>query len=471
MGKVVQRLTFWEKAGYGFGDLASVLFWQTITAYLLYFYTDVFGITAAAAGTMILVSRIWDGINDPLMGIIADRTNTRWGKFRPYLLWCSVPLAIMGVLTFTTPDLSYSGKIIYAYVTFILFMMLYTAINIPYSSLLGVITPDTIERTSVSSYKYVFAYLSGTIVSITALPLTQYLGGGNEAAGWQKTMMVYGAAAVIFFFIAFVSTKERVAPPPRQKSSVKDDLKDLINNKPWLILLAATIFMVLFVATRISVIPHYFKYYVEEQQMNLFGTVYNLGFVELTSAFNGIGQISAIVGVLCTKWFASLFGKKKAFIVLFIISIISNAAFYVLQPTDVYWIFILQIIYSLTSGPLTPLIWAMYADSADYSEWKNKRRATGLVFSASTMSQKFGWAFGTAFAGWLLTLVGYKANIAQSDAVKEGLRLLVSLIPAFIGILSLIVMLFYKLNEDTMSNIASELEERRKNRNDDLAVT
>jgi GPH family glycoside/pentoside/hexuronide:cation symporter len=303
------------------------------------------------------------------------------------------------------------------------------------------------------------------------LPLTQYFGGGNEAAGWQKTMMVYGAAAVIFFLIAFISTKERVMPPPRQKSSVKDDLKDLINNKPWLILLAATIFMVLFVATRISVIPHYFKYYVEHQQLNLFGTVYNLGFVELTSAFNGIGQISAIIGVLCTKWFASLFGKKKAFIILFIISIISNAAFYALKPSDVSWIFILQIIYSLTSGPLTPLIWAMYADSADYSEWKNKRRATGLVFSASTMSQKFGWAFGTAFAGWLLTLVGYQANIAQSEAVKEGLRLLVSLIPAFIGILSLIVMLFYKLDEDTMSNIASELEERRKNRNDDLAAT
>lgn len=471
MGKVVQKLSFFEKAGYGFGDLASILYWQTITAYLLYFYTDVYGISAAAAGTMIMVSRIWDGVNDPMMGMIADRTNTRWGKFRPYLLWLSVPLAVVAVLTFTTPNFDYTGKLIYAFITFNLLMMLYTAINIPYSTLLGVITPDTIERTSVSSYKFIFAYLSGTIVSISALPLTKYFGNGNEATGWQKTMIVFGIAAVIFFFIAFISTKERVKPSATQKTSVKQDLKDLINNKPWLLLLFTTICMILFVATRISVIPHYFKYYVENQQINLFGKAYTLGFIELTSAFNGVNQISAIIGVLCVKWFASALGKKRAFIILFTISIISTAFFYLLKPEHVMLMFILQIAYSFTSGPLTPLIWAMYADTADYSEWKNGRRATGLVFSASTMSQKFGWAFGTAFAGWLLTIVGFQANISQSEVVRDSLRLLVSIIPAALGLLSIIVVLFYKLDEKTMEQIEYELLERRKEKGEATLTT
>ena len=462
MDKVIQKLSFKEKAGYGFGDLASVLFWQTISAYLLYFYTDVYGITAIAAGSLILISRIWDGIFDPMMGVIADRTNTRWGKFRPYLIWGSIPLAILGVLTFTTPNFDYTGKLIYAWITFILFMMAYTAINIPYSSLLGVITPDPIERTSVSSYKYVFAYLSGTIVSFLALPMTKYFGKGKEAAGWQMTMVIFGIAAIFFFFIAFISTKERVKPPASQKTSVKQDIKDLTDNKPWLVLLFATLLMILFVATRISVTAHYFKYYVGNQQFNLFGTHFTWGFIELTSAFNGIGQWLAIIGVICTKWIANALGKKKAFILLFIIANVSTALFFFLKPEQVILMFVLQILGSFTGGPLTPLIWAMYADTADYSEWKNGRRATGLVFSASTMSQKFGWALGTALAGLLLTIFGFEANIAQSIAVKNGLRFLMSLIPAAMGVIAIIIILFYKLDEKTMEKVETDLEARRK---------
>jgi len=467
MSQVIQKLSFKEKAGYGFGDLASVLYWQTITAYLLYFYTDVFGITAAAAGTMILVSRLWDGINDPIMGIIADRTNTRWGKFRPYLLWLSIPLAIIGVLTFTTPDFSYTGKLIYAYGSFLVLMMVYTAINIPYSSLLGVITPDPIERTSVSSYKYVFAYLSGTIVSFLALPMTDYFGNGNDAAGWQMTMTVFGISAVIFFFIAFISTKERVKPPAAQKTPIIEDIKDLFSNKAWVVLLFITLFMILFVATRISVSAHYFKYYVEDQTVSIFGTYHTYGFIELTSAFNGIGQIFAIIGVICTKWIANALGKKKAFVILFIIAIISTAIFFVLKPENVVPMFIFQILGSFTGGPLTPLIWAMYADAADYSEWKKGRRATGLVFSASTMSQKIGWAVGTAFAGMLLSIFGFEANIAQSAAVRDGLRALMSVIPAAVGVLAVILMIFYKLDEDTMQKIEKDLEARRKESGED----
>lgn len=461
MTNATMRLSIKEKIGYGFGDLASVLYWQTITAYLLYFYTDVFGITAAAAGTMILISRLWDGVNDPMMGIISDRTNTRQGKFRPYLLWFSIPLAIVGVLAFSTPDLSSSGKLIYAYITFILLMMLYTAVNIPYSSLLGVITPDPIERTSVSSYKYVFAYISGTIVSALALPLTKFFGNGNEAKGWQITMAVFGFAAVIFFFITFLSTKERVKPPKAQRTSIGQDLKDLLSNKPWVLLLFTTLLFILFVATRISVTAHYFKYFVGDQPITFFGKTYTYGFIALTSAFNAVGQWLSILGVVFTNYFARKIGKKRAFLILFFTATVSTAAFFVLRPEQVILMFVLQIIGSFAGGPVTPLIWAMYADAADYSEWKTGRRATGLVFSASTMSQKFGWAIGTFAAGMLLSLFGFQANVAQNPDVLYGLKLLMSMIPAAAGVLAMLLILFYKLDENRMSQIEAELNTRR----------
>jgi len=457
----MQKLSIKEKIGYGFGDLASVLFWQTVTAYLLYFYTDVFGITAAAAGTMILVSKIWDAVNDPMMGVIADRTNTRWGKFRPYFLWLSVPLAIMGVLTFTTPDLSASGKLIYAYVTFNLMMMIYTAINIPYSSLLGVITPDPIERTSVSSYKYVFAYIAGTIVSAFALPLTAYFGKGNEAAGWQMTMVVFGSAAVVFFLITFLSTKERVQPPKAQKTSIRQDLKDLFSNGPWVLLLFITLLMILFVATRMSVTAHYFKYYVGDQQLTIFGKTYTFGFIALTSAFNAIGQWLAILGVIFTNFLVKKVGKKPAFLGLFITAVICTAAYFVFSPEDIVLIFVFQIIGSFTGGPLSPVIWAMYADTADYSEWKTGRRATGLVFSASQMSQQIGWAIGAFVAGSLMSTFGFQANMEQNIDVKNGLKALMSIIPAAAGVLAIIVSLFYKLDEKMMSQVEADLSAQR----------
>jgi len=459
--KSTGRLSFWEKAGYGFGDLASVLYWQTISSYLLYFYTDVFGITAAAAGTMILVTRMWDGVNDPLMGIIADRTNTRWGKFRPYLLWISVPLAIMGVLTFSVPDFGYSGKLIYAYVTFTLFMMLYTAINIPYSSLLGVITPDSVERTSVASFKYTFAFASGILVSAIALPLATHLDKSYPGKGWSITMAIFGAFAVVFFLVTFLSTKERVQPPPKQKTSIKQDLLDLAANRPWLILLIATMLIILFVATRMSVTTHYFKYYVGTQTLSFLGKSYTFEFDVLTSAFNTVGQAFALLGVIATAPMARLFGKKRAFLILFVLAALSTAVFYFLKPEHLLLIFLFQILNTFSSGPLTPLLWAMYADTADYSEWKNGRRATGLVFSASTMSQKFGWAIGTAFAGWLMSFFGFKANIVQSDQVQHGIVMLMSVIPAALGALSILVMYFYKLDDKTMEQIQAELEARR----------
>jgi glycoside/pentoside/hexuronide:cation symporter, GPH family len=248
-----------EKLCYGFGDLASVLYWQTFMAFLLLFYTDVFGITAAAAGTMILVSRALDGVIDPVVGMVADRTETRWGKFRPYLLWFCVPFALVGVLTFTTPDFGGEGKLIWAYATFISLMLLYTIINIPYTALLGVISADSHDRTSISSIKFVFAYAAGVIASASLLPLSKALGHGQATKGWQLSFVVYGIAATAFFLIAFAGTRERVRPPEKQQTSVSRDLRDLFANRQWVVLLLVTLTFILFVATRMSVVAYYFK--------------------------------------------------------------------------------------------------------------------------------------------------------------------------------------------------------------------
>ena len=457
-----EKLSFREKAGYGFGDLASVLFWQTIMVYLLFFYTDVFGLAAAAAGTMIAISRVLDAFFDVGIGMVADRTATRWGKFRPYLLWMAVPLAVAAVLAFTTPDFSQSGKLIYAYATFILFMFFYSAINIPYTSLLGVISGDSAERTSAASFKFMGAYIAGFIVSATALPMAKYFGEGNDAKGWQITMAIYGVAAVIFFLITFLSTRERIQPIATEKTSVRKDLADLVANKPWMQLFAVTILFILFVCIRMSVIAHYFKYYVGEQHVTLFGSTYTYGFEILASAFNAVGQGLSLLGVILVPWFSRLLGKKNAVIVLFVVAMLCTGSYIFFDPGDLILIFVFQIFGSVTGGPVSTLLWAMYADTADYSEWKTGRRATGLVYSASIMSNKIGWALGAVIAGSLLAVTGFQANVAQNADVLTGLKAMMSVLPVAAGVVALIILFFYRLDDTTMKKIGEELEARRK---------
>lgn len=463
MSNEPQKLSFGEKISYGFGDLASVLYWQTFMMYFTYFYTDVFIIPAASAAWLFLISRIWDGINDPMMGVIADRTKTRWGKFRPYILWLCVPFAIVGVFTFTVPNLGTTGKLIWAYVTFNGIMMLYTAINIPYTAMLGVISPDSKERTTVSSIKFIFAFLAGSIVSFSLLPMVKMLGKGNEPRGWQLSFVVYGIAAVIFFLIAFKGTRERVQPPKTQKSSLSKDLFEMVTNVPWLILLATTITFILFVAVKSSVTTHYFKYVIGTRELSLplFGKD-TYDFNALTSLFNGVGQISALIGAILVSWIAKTIGKKTTFVVLLIIAIVSTASLYFMTAEQIGLIFVLQIVGSVTGGPLSVLLWAMYADTADYAEWKRGRRATGLVFSASTMSQKIGWAVGAYIALNLMAQVGFEPNKEQTAESVKGLILLFSLIPAGLGVLSLVISFFYPLGDKRVEQIGAELSERRK---------
>lgn len=461
-----EKLSVREKFSYGFGDLASVLYWQTFMVYLTYFYTDVFGLAAAAAAGLML-SRNFDAFFDPVIGMVADRTQTRWGKFRPYLLWLCVPFAIMGVLTFTVPDFSARGKLVWAWITYNGLMLLYTAINIPYTAMLGVVTPNPNERTALASIKFVFAFAAGMIISATLLPMVKTLGRGNDAHGWQISFIIVGLAAIVFFLITFFNTRERVQPPKEQKTSVLKDLGDLFTNWPWLVLLATTITFILYVAVRSSVTIHYFKYYVGTQSVTLPTWLPKIGGTQtwhmegLVSAFNTSGQLASLIGVLLVPFVARVTGRKIAFVVIFLVAIASTASFYLFKPEQVALIFGFNLLGSLTGGPLSALLWAMYADTADYAEWKKGRRATGLVFSASIFSQKQGWGIGAAVALWLMQGVGFVANTEQTPESLHGLMLLMSVIPAAIGLVSIVIILFYPLNEEKVAQIAEDLKARR----------
>jgi glycoside/pentoside/hexuronide:cation symporter, GPH family len=473
------QLRLREKFCYGFGDLASVLYWTTFMKYLTFFYTDVFCLAPAAVGTMLLVSRSMDALFDPVMGMVADRTETRWGKFRPYLFWLCVPFALAGVLTFTTPSLGNAGKLVWACITYNVLMLLYTGINIPYTAMLGVLSPNPNERTSLSSIKFVGAFSAGILISSLLLPMARILGGGNAARGWQLSFVIIGVAAVVFFLVTFFNTRERVRPPVAQKTSVRRDLRDLVTNGPWLVLLATTITFILFVAIQSSVTVHYFKYFVGSQlvpttRFHLFsmdvpvpvflsflGQPETWKFESLVSWFNGTGQAASLLGVLLVPFFARRAGRKTAFITLLVVAIASTAAFYFLRPDQILLLFAANIIGSVTGGPLSALLWAMYADTADYAEWKHGRRATGLVFSASIFSQKEGWAIGAWVALSLLARAGFTANVDQVPATLLGLRMLMSLIPAAVGVVSILIVAFYPLNEARMNAIEIDLKARR----------
>lgn len=493
------RIPFREKLAYGFGDLASCMYWQTFMVYIMFFYTDVFGISGKAVGLMLLLARIWDGINDPMMGAIADRTNTRWGKFRPYFIWMVVPLALFGWLTFTSPSMGMNGKIAWAYCTYIPLMMFYTAINIPYTALLGVISPNSVDRTTVSSIKFMFAFGAGTLISFFLLPMTKSLGGVKQWAethadelnlwlaanpgktidanpeilsrtqhGWSMAFAVIGVMVIIFFLITFFGTKERVAPPKDQKTDLKKDLGDLLTNSPWWLLVATTITYILFTAIRSTSSAHYFKYFVGQQTFTWITfkgitpviAERTMDFEGIVSLFNGVGQIASIAGVLILPFIVSMVGKKIAFYILMTTAVIGTASYYFIQPTQIEQMLVMQIIGSLGGGTIAALLWAMYADTADYSDWKHGRRATGLVFSASTMTQKYGWAIAALFVGWMLDAFGFVANAVQNVEVTSNLRLMMSLIPAVFGIISMVIVSFYPLSEKKMKQISEELKTR-----------
>lgn len=454
-------ITLKEKIGYGFGDMASSMFWKLFGSYLMIFYTDVFGLPAAIVGTMFLVTRIWDSGFDPLVGIVADRTHSRWGKFRPYLLFLAIPFALIGVLTFITPDFSDTGKLIYAYVTYSLMMMIYSAINVPYASLLGVMSADPKERNTLSTYRMAFAYIGSFIALLLFMPMTNWFSiGHSEQYGWTMSVVVIAIMCAILFYGCFAWTRERVKAINTKQSSLKTDLKDLLYNRPWWILLGAGVAALVFNSIRDGATVYYFKYFIVEedyQSISLFG----VSFV-LSGLYLAVGQAANIVGVILAAPVSNRLGKNKTYMGAMVIATIFSILFYWLDKGDLIWIFTLQIIISICAGSIFPLLWSMYADCADYSELKTGNRATGLIFSSSSMSQKFGWAIGSALTGWLLSYFGFRANEVQSVEAIHGIKLFLSWLPAVGTILSVIFISMYPLSEKRMKEITNELEEKRK---------
>ncbi|MEG0949976.1 MAG: MFS transporter [Bacteroidales bacterium] len=463
-----------ERIGYGFGDMASSMFWKIFGMYLLFFYTKVFGISPAAAGTMFLVTRVWDSVNDPAMGIIADRTDTRWGKYRPYLLWFAIPFALMGILTFYTPDLSSTGKLIYAYVTYTLMMMVYTAINVPYASLLGVMSPNPDERNILASYRMFFAFIGSFITFMLLQPLVDFFSTGGfgdepnhtisqDPTGWISAVAIIGSLCALLFFLCFKFTRERVKPIDVEKNdvSIRTDLKDLCENYPWWILLFSGLAALLFNAIRDGVALFYFADYVTVNfKMKYTGwtiaTVYLL-----------IGQAANMIGVALAAPLSNRFGKRRTYMIAMGGAAVLSSMFFILDPNQIFLILVLQICISVCAGYVLPLLWSMYADIVDYQELRTGRRATGLIFSSSSMSQKMGWALGSALTGWLLAVFGYNQEaVMQTENAVLGVRLMMSLLPAASCVLAIVGMFFYPLSEKRVKEVTGKLENIRKEKSE-----
>ncbi len=449
-----------EKIGYGFGDMASSMFWKLFGSYLMIFYTDVFGLPAAIVGTMFLITRVWDSAFDPICGIVADRTQTRWGKFRPYLLYLAAPFAIIGIFTFTTPDLGYTGKLIYAYITYSLMMMVYSAINVPYASLLGVMSPDPKERNTLSTYRMTFAYIGSFVALLLFMPMVNHFGAeAGEQHGWMMAVVVIAVMCALLFYGCFSWTKERVKPIKEKQNPLIDDLRDLFHNRPWWILLGAGVAALVFNSIRDGATVYYFKYFVVEETYSTV-SLFGVSFV-LSGLYLAVGQAANIIGVVLAAPISNRIGKKATYMGAMVIATVLSIIFYWFDKEQLVLIFIFQVLISICAGSIFPLLWSMYADCADYSELKTGNRATGLIFSSSSMSQKFGWAIGSAVTGWLLAYFGFQANVAQSAEAINGIKMFLSFLPAVGTVLSVIFISMYPLSETKMKDITAALELKR----------
>lgn len=529
------KLPVKEKLGYGFGDFGFNLYWTTFASFLAAFYTDVFGISAVAAANMLFITKFIDACTDPIMGAIADRTNTRFGKFRPYLLFAGLPMAGAAILTFSTPDLNETGKIVYAYITYTLLMIMYTVLSTPYSALSGVMTARSQERTSLISIRFIFAFSCGFLVNYFTLDLVKYFGQGDDALGWQLTMTTYGLAATVIFLITFLTTRERISPPSSQKTNPVDDIKDLIQNRPWLILFALAMIIMMTITMRAGSSYYFFTYFLERP--------------ELLGMYLGLQMAAYAVGAACAPLMTRFLDKAKLLMLLMsIVGVLSvvftfipkpdangvrtintdepvvlhvqdmtshpvsddaqirweyhekswwvftkrvptghtdaevaftgaedkvvsvritqseNGQTHVIDtgelPVEILIMFILNVLISLALGPKSPLTWSMYADTADYTEWKTGRRATAMTFSAATFSQKLGGALGSAIMLWVLAWFGYEAKQAQSDASQFGIVLLQTAAPGVFALMAVITTLFYKLSGEQLEQIQNDLKER-----------
>ena len=445
-----KQLPFSEKFGYGLGDLAANFVFQALMALQLDFYTKTYGLTPAQAARMFLWVGLGSAVFNPVMGVIADRTNTRWGKFRPWLLWTSVPFGVIGILTFTTPHLNPVPKLLYAWGTYMLLRLIYAANNVPYASLTAVMTEDPDERNSISSYRQMFANTAGFIVGCLAIPMVKFLGRGSSALGYQLTMGIFLSLSVVFFLIAFAVSKERIEPDPRQKTSVLGDLGDLLKNGPWVALFLVTVFYFTGLLIRGNVMLPYFE--------NCSGNRL------LFSWFNGFGLISLLIGVSCSTALTKRIGKRAVFLWSMVLTGLLCIALFFLPPTAIVPIIALEVVRQFVFGCSGPVLWSMMGDVADYGEWKTGRRATGTVTAAVVFALWVGVALGGAICGWLLSFYGYHPQLPlQSVHALLGIRLVASVYSGAAFLAAAVCLIFYGIDRKLNLAISHDLTERRKN--------
>ncbi len=491
MKPISQKISVVEKIGYSLGDLSANLIFQTLMTFIAFFYTDVYKIPPASASAIIFAGGMIGAFFNPVMGVIADRTSTRWGKFRPWILWTSVPFGVIALLAFSTPNFSTGGKVVYALITYILLVVIYSANNLPYSALSGVITGDMKERNSLSSYRFVAVMVAQFVVQVLLLPLTLILGDGDKTVGFEKTMGIFAVVGIIFFIITFLTTRERIIPKPEQKSSVGTDLKDLVKNKPWIAMLILTIFVFITLSLKGGTYVYYFENYLSEEHLAAF--LVNVGFIGFidglnsfltgiglvgfqwpedapTSAFslfNAGGIVAGILGIVFSKKLADRFGKRDVFGAALFVASLCLLAFYFFSPSSIAAVFIFQILHGFFYGITTPLLWAMIADVADYSEWKNNRRATAIIFSAMIFGLKAGLSIGGALVAGILASFGYDPQLAeQSEGAIHGIQLSVSVLPTITFMVAIGCLFFYEINKKVETQIEQDLLARRGNDND-----
>ncbi len=459
-----------EKIGYGFGDMASSMFWKVFSYYLPFFYANVFGLSLIDTGVLLLVTRIWDAVSDPMMGAIADRTKTRWGKYRPYLLWVAAPFSICGILLFTTPDWGYAARLIWAYVTYIMMMTVYTGINVPYGAMLGVMTDNSQEKTVFSSFRMFFAY-GGSFIALFAWdPLCKMFQNGfgfSLQSSWQFAMIVIASCCFILFLLCFRLTREQLATV--SAASLGKDLKALVTNKPWWLLNGASLCFNLFNTVRGATVAFFFADIIGGEQHIV---IFSISMLFYSGLFLGVGEVANMVGVALAVAITKKLGKKPTFILVDALLIVFSIIFFTCSPESnagLLVMLLLQVVISVLTGVMSPLVWSMYADVSDYSELKYRSASTGLIFSSASMAQKFGGAIGGAAVMWLLHGYGYverpegvqSVDIVQPDSAITCLWMLMTFIPAGVALLSLVIVWLYPLTTKRMDDIVAQLKQQR----------
>ncbi|WP_289108984.1 MFS transporter [uncultured Alistipes sp.] len=433
-----------EKIGYGLGDTASSMLWKLFSVYLMFFYTDICGIDAWVVGVLFLVTRIWDSLLDPVVGLLCDRTSSRWGTFRPWLLWGALPFGALGVLTFYMPEWGAGGKVVYATVTYSLMMIVYSSVNVPYAALLGVMSADPHERTVLAAFRMTFAAAGSMAVVLAVEALVKaFRPWAGPSGSWTAAVAVVAGVAVVLFFVTFSTTRERVRPVRTERHPVLVSLRDLLHNRPWLILAGAAVCLQVFNAFRESGTIYFFKYCVAGETV---GTVSFAGVALTGSAlFLAVGQLFNIAGIVLIPFAADRFGRRRTLVGALLLTAVFSFAFYFVRQGGYSVLLLAQALISLSVGGVLPLLWAMSADTADYAERRSGRRDTGLIFSSYSMAQKMGWAVGSAATAWILSLAGFEANAVQSPAALTVIGYLQSVFPALAALGTCAFILFYPL--------------------------